>query len=458
MVINTGNILIIDDDPYILLSVSTLLEQHYSKVQTLKDPLLIPSELNAGSWDVILLDMNFKPGDTSGEEGMQWLVKMLKEDPTLNIIIITAYGDVNVAVKAMKMGAIDFIVKPWQNEKLLGTISAAYKLSQSRKKVNKLQLQKSALISAIDYNFSSIIGDSPSIRQLKGDITKIAGTDVNVLILGENGTGKELIAREIHRNSSRRDEVFINVDLGSLSETLFESELFGHQKGAFTGASEDRVGRFEAASGGTLFLDEIGNLALPLQSKLLSSLQNREIHRIGSNRPIEVDIRLICATNQPIKQMAAQGTFRQDLLYRINTVEIEILPLRQRQEDIPSLANHFMTIFSRKYRKEKLILPEQVMNRIQNYEWLGNIRELQHAIERAIIMSDGKSLKISDFQFLAKDGPEELTRNNFDLEVLEKWAIDRCLKKYGGNISKAAAELGLTRGSLYRRMQKYDLQ
>ncbi len=455
---NKGNILIIDDDPYILLSVSTLLEQHYSKVQTLKDPLLIPSELNAGSWDVILLDMNFKPGDTSGEEGMQWLVKILKEDPALNIIIITAYGDVNVAVKAMKMGAIDFIVKPWQNEKLLGTISAAYKLSQSRKKVNKLQLQKSVLISALDFNYSAIIGDSPALRQLKDDIDKIAGTDVNVLILGENGTGKELIAREIHRNSSRRDEVFINVDLGSLSETLFESELFGHQKGAFTDASDDRVGRFEAASGGTLFLDEIGNLTLPLQSKLLSSLQNREIHRIGSNRPIEVDIRLICATNQPIKQMSSQGTFRQDLLYRINTVEIEIPPLRQRQEDIPSLANHFMSLFSRKYRKEKLILPEQVMKRIQNYEWPGNIRELQHAIERAVIMSDGKSLKISDFQFLVKEGPEELNRDNYDLEVLEKWAIDRCLKKYRGNVSKAASELGLTRGSLYRRMQKYDLQ
>ena len=454
---NKGNILIIDDDPYILLSVSTLLEQHYSKVKTLKDPLLIPSELNAGSWDVILLDMNFKPGDTSGEDGMQWLDKMLKEDPTVNIIIITAYGDINVAVKAMKVGAIDFIVKPWQNEKLLGTISAAYKLSQSRKKVNRLQLQKSALISSLDYNYSSIIGDSPPIRQLKGDINKIAGTDVNVLILGENGTGKELIAREIHRNSSRRDEVFINVDLGSLSETLFESELFGHQKGAFTNASEDRVGRFEAASGGTLFLDEIGNLTLPLQSKLLSSLQNREIYRIGSNRPIEVDIRLICATNQPVKQMAVKGTFRQDLLYRINTVEIQIPALRERQEDIPSLANHFLSFFSRKYRKEKLILPEQVMKRIQNYEWPGNIRELQHAIERAVIMSDGKSLKIPDFQFLVKDGPEELTRDNYDLELLEKWGIDRCLKKYGGNVSKAAAELGLTRGSLYRRMQKYDL-
>jgi DNA-binding NtrC family response regulator len=454
---NKGNILIIDDDPYILLSVSTLLEQHYSKVQTLKDPLLIPSELNSGSWDVILLDMNFKPGDTSGEEGLQWLVNMLKEEPTLNIIIITAYGDVNVAVKAMKMGAIDFIVKPWQNEKLLSTISAAYKLSQSRKKVNKLQLQKSVLISALDFNYSAIIGDSPALKRLKYDIDKIAGTDINVLILGENGTGKELIAREIHRNSSRRNEVFINVDLGSLSETLFESELFGHQKGSYTDASEDRVGRFEAASGGTLFLDEIGNLTLPLQSKLLSSLQNREIYRIGSNRPVEVDIRLICATNQPIKQMAAQGTFRQDLLYRINTVEIEIPPLRQRQEDIPSLANHFLSFFSRKYRKENLILPDQVMRRLQQYEWPGNIRELQHAIERAVIMSDGKSLKISDFQFLVKDGPEELIRDNYDLEVLEKWAIDRCLKKYGGNVSKAASELGLTRGSLYRRMQKYDL-
>lgn len=453
-----GNILIIDDDPYILLSVTTLLEQNYSKVQTLKHPSLVPSELTNGSWDVILLDMNFKPGDTSGEEGLQWLEKILKLDPAANIIIITAFGDINVAVKAMKIGAVDFIVKPWQNEKLLGTVSAAYRLSQTTKKVNKLQAQKSALISALDYHYTSIIGDSTSIRQLKSDINKIAGTDVNVLILGENGTGKELIAREIHRNSARRDEVFINVDLGSLSESLFESELFGHQKGSFTDASEDTVGRFEAASGGTLFLDEIGNLTLPLQAKLLSALQNRELYRIGSNRPVKIDIRLICATNRPIKQMTVQGTFRQDLLYRINTVEIEIPPLREKPEDIPSLANHFLSHYSRKYRKEKLILPDQVMRRLQSYDWPGNIRELQHAIERAVIMSDGKSLKISDFQFLIKDTQSELIRDNYNLEVLEKWAIDRCLKKHGGNISKTANELGLTRGSLYRRMDKYDLQ
>jgi two-component system, NtrC family, response regulator HydG len=455
---NAGNILIIDDDPYILLSVATLLEQHYSKVQTLKHPSLVPSELNTGSWDVILLDMNFRPGDTSGDEGLQWLGKILQLDPAANIIIITAYSDVNVAVRAMKIGAVDFIVKPWQNEKLLGTVSAAYKLSQTTKKVKKLQLQKSAIISALNYNYTSIIGESQSVNQLKNDIDKIAGTDVNVLILGENGTGKELVAREIHRNSSRRNEVFISVDLGSLSESLFESELFGHQKGSFTDASEDRVGRFEAASGGTLFLDEIGNLTLPLQSKLLSALQNREIYRIGSNRPVEVDIRLICATNRPIKQMAVQGTFRQDLLYRINTVEIEIPPLREKAEDIPLLANHFLTHYSRKYRKEKLVLPEQVMKRIRNYEWPGNIRELQHAIERAVIMSDGKALKISDFQFLERDSQTELIRDNYNLEVLEKWAIDRCLKKHGGNVSKAASELGLTRGSLYRRMEKYDLQ
>jgi two-component system response regulator HydG len=455
---NTGNILIVDDDPYILLSVNTLLEQHYSKVQTLKHPSLVPSELNTGSWDVILLDMNFKPGDTSGEEGLQWLGKILKLDPELNVIIITAYGDVNVAVRAMKIGAVDFIVKPWQNEKLLGTVSAAYKLSQTTKKVNKLQLQRSALISALDFNYTSIIGDSLSILQLKSDINKIAGTDVNVLILGENGTGKELIAREIHRNSARRDEVFINVDLGSLSESLFESELFGHQKGSFTDASEDRVGRFEAASGGTMFLDEIGNLTLSLQSKLLSALQNREIYRIGSNRPVEIDIRLICATNRPIKQMTVQGTFRQDLLYRINTVEIEIPPLREKSEDIPSLANHFLSHYSRKYRKEKLMLPDQVMRRLQNYDWPGNVRELQHAIERAVIMSDGKSLKLSDFQFLVKDSQSEMIRDNYNLEALEKWAIDRCLKKHVGNVSRAATELGLTRGSLYRRMGKYDLQ
>jgi two-component system response regulator HydG len=455
---NKGNILIIDDDPYILLSVTTLLEQYYSNVRTLKDPSLIPSELNTGSWDVVLLDMNFKPGETSGEEGMQWLERMLRIDAGLNIIIITAYGDVHVAVQAMKKGAIDFIVKPWQNEKLLGTVSAAFKLSQTRKKVYQLQLQKSALSSALDYNYSEIIGSSPAFVKLKSDISKIAGTDVNVLILGENGTGKELIAREIHRNSPRRNEVFVNVDLGSLSETLFESELFGHQKGAFTDAAEDRVGRFEAASGGTLFLDEIGNLTTPLQAKLLSSLQNREIYRVGSNRPVEVDIRLICATNQSVKQMAVLGSFRQDLLYRINTIEIEIPPLRERREDIPLLANHYLSLYRRKYRKGNLILPDHVIKKLQEYDWPGNIRELQHAIERAVIMSDGKSLKITDFQLLVKDVSSDLIHDNYNLEILEKWAIDRCLKKYGGNVSKAAAELGLTRGSLYRRMEKYDLQ
>jgi two-component system response regulator HydG len=277
---NKGNILIIDDDPYILLSVTTLLEQHYSTIRTLKDPALIPSELNTRTWDVILLDMNFKPGDTSGEEGMEWLDKMLTDDLSLNIVVITAYGDVNIAVRAMKLGAIDFIVKPWQNERLLSTVSAAYKLSQSKKKVHQLEIQKSVLSSTIDYQYSNIIGNSPAIKQVLNDIGKVAKTDVNVLILGENGTGKELLAREIHRNSKRSGEVFINVDLGSLSETLFESELFGHQKGAFTDAAEDRVGRFEAASGGTLFLDEIGNLTIPLQSKLLSALQNRNIFRV----------------------------------------------------------------------------------------------------------------------------------------------------------------------------------
>ncbi len=455
---NKGNILIIDDDPYVLLSVTTLLEQHYSTVRTLKDPALIPSELSTGAWDVILLDMNFKPGDTSGEEGMEWIEKMLTDDPSLNIIVITAYGDVNIAVRAMKRGAIDFIVKPWQNEKLLSTVSAAYKLSQSRKKVYQLQLQKSALSSAIDHHYADIIGDSPAIRKVINNVQKVSGTDVNVLILGENGTGKELIAREIHRNSTRRDEVFVNVDLGSLSESLFESELFGHQKGAFTNATEDRVGRFEAASGGTLFLDEIGNLTLPLQSKLLSALQNRKIFRVGSNRPIEVDIRLICATNRSLKQMVAQGTFRQDLLYRINTVEIEIPPLRERYEDIPLLANHYLSMFARKYRKERLRLPDQVVSRLQRYEWPGNIRELRHAIERAVIMSDEQDLKDSDFQFLVREDSQEFIQDNFNLSKLEKWAIDSCLKKYGGNITKAAAELGLTRGSLYRRMEKYGLQ
>jgi transcriptional regulator with PAS, ATPase and Fis domain len=295
------------------------------------------------------------------------------------------------------------------------------------------------------------------MRAVMEQVDKVAGTDANVLILGENGTGKELIAREIHRRSGRKDEVFISVDLGSLSETLFESELFGHRKGAFTDAREDHTGRFEAASGGTLFFDEIGNLPTSLQSKILSALQNREIFRVGSTESTEIDIRLISATNQPIRQMASEGSFRQDLLYRINTVEIQVPPLRERSVDIPGLAAAFLERYARKYRKTRLQLPDHVIRKLQKFDWPGNVRELQHAIERAVIMSDGRNLKASDFHFLTEPARGERTEDDYNLENLEKWAVRACLKKNGGNVSRAAIELGLTRGALYRRMEKYGL-
>lgn len=455
MSITEGKILIVDDDPYIILSLQTLLEQHYSFVQAISDPEEITGLITQDSFDVILLDMNFKLGDTSGREGIKWLKKILKIDPETNVVIITAYGGIHTAVKAMKAGAMDFIVKPWQNEKILSTTSAAFKLSLSKKKVTKLKSRQRILSSTIDTQFAEIIGHSPAIRKVFDDISKVARTEANIFILGENGTGKELVARALHRKSARAEEVFISVDLGSITESLFESELFGHVKGAFTDAREDRAGRFEAASCGTLFLDEICNLPLSLQVKLLSVLENRKIIRVGSNKAIDVDIRLICATNQNVKEMIADGIFRQDLLYRINTVEISLPPLRDRIEDIPQLANYFLDKYSKKYRKPELILPKQVINKLQRFNWPGNIREFQHAIERAVILSDGKKLETEDFEFLSNDKKEEIPFDKYNLENLEKWAILNCLEKHGGNVTKAAAELGLTRGALYRRIEKY---
>lgn len=457
MSITEGKILVVDDDPYIILALQTLLEQYYTEIIALDEPSKIPEVIKKTFFDVILLDMNFEAGDTSGREGIRWLKKILEIEPLANIIVITAFGGINTAVKAMKAGAMDFIVKPWQNEKIVSTVSAAFKLSQSSKKVSQLKSTQKILSSTIDHQFSEMIGNSESIRRVFNNLNKVAITDANVLILGENGTGKELVARALHRESDRSEEVFISVDLGSISETLFESELFGHVKGAFTDAKDDRIGRFEAANGGTLFLDEIGNLSLPLQSKILTVLEKREIIRVGSNRPITIDIRLICATNRQLKDMASEGSFRQDLLYRINTVEIAIPPLRERKEDIPLLAAYFLDQYTKKYRKKDLKLPIEVLKKLQKFEWPGNIREFQHALERAVILSDGKVLKPSDFQIQETGPAVEAEIDNYNLEKLEKVAIDRCMKKHGGNVTKAADELGLTRGALYRRLEKYGI-
>jgi DNA-binding NtrC family response regulator len=363
-----------------------------------------------------------------------------------------------MAVRAIKEGATDFVLKPWQNEKLLATLSAALNLRQSRMEVDNLRLRQRQLTADLDQPFHDFVGTCPAMQQVFATIEKVAKTEANVLILGENGTGKELVARALHRQSLRGNEVFISVDMGALTETLFESELFGHVKGAFTDAKEDRAGRFEVASGGTLFLDEIGNLTLPLQVKLLTVLENRQVTRLGSNKPRPVDIRLICATNRPIHEMATQEKFRQDLLYRMNTVEIHLPPLRERLEDIPLLVDHFLGIYGKKYQKPPKRVGSATLKKLKKYDWPGNVRELQHAIERAVIMSDSQMLGPSDFFFSVPAAKEEgLVFEDYNLEQVEKAVIRRTLSKHDGNISRAAKELGLTRTSLYRRLEKYGL-
>jgi len=461
----TGKILIVDDNEDVLRAAKMYLKRHILQVDTEKDPHNIPDLLNNESYDVILLDMNFTQDVSSGKEGFFWLDKILEIDPSAVVVMITAYGGVELAVKAIKEGATDFVLKPWENEKLLATVLAAVKLRQSRFEATHMREQTQMLYKDEDRKFSDIIGKSPSMLKIFETIELVAKTDANVLILGENGTGKELIARAIHRSSTRSSEVFISVDMGAITETLFESELFGHVRGAFTDAKEDRSGRFEAASGGTIFLDEIGNLGLPSQAKLLTVLQNRKVTRVGSNRARNVDIRLICATNMPLYDMVNDNTFRQDLLYRINTIEIKLPPLRERVEDIPLLAEHFLDHYVKKYNKSVRSLSPSLTKRMQKYNWPGNIRELQHAMERAVIMSQGPVLESEQF-FFGSGGAagratdkqsEELSLENYDLEKVEKILIRKVLQKHNGNISKAASELGLTRSSLYRRLEKYEL-
>jgi DNA-binding NtrC family response regulator len=450
-----GKILMIDDDEDVLLAAKMLLKKQNHHVIIEKNPNKIPFLLNNDTYDVILLDMNFSKDITSGKEGFYWLEKILEKDPSAVVILITAFGDVEMAVKALKQGATDFILKPWQNEKLIATISTAIRLKQSYNEVDKLRKAKEMLEEQISKPFGEIIGESTAIKEVFGLIDKVAKTDANVLILGENGTGKELIARAIHQRSLRKDNSFVSVDMGAITETLFESELFGHKKGAFTDAREDRPGRFELANGGTLFLDEIGNLSMALQSKLLSALQSRQVTRVGSNQSIPVDIRLICATNMPLHQMVEQGTFRQDLLYRINTVEIKVPPLADRVEDIPLLAHHYLDYYARKYHKQVTTIAPNAMDKLKRYAWPGNIRELQHAIERAVIMTDSPSLQESDFLFSRP--VSSMSAETLNLDEVEKAAIVKALNLHSGNISKAADELGLTRASLYRRMEKYGL-
>jgi DNA-binding NtrC family response regulator len=453
-----GKVLVIDDNQDILFALKLLLKPEVERVETISQPEKIIDLMKEESWDLFLLDMNFTKDAISGQEGFDWLQKILTTDPQAVVVFITAYGDAEKAVKAMKAGATDFILKPWQNEKLLATVHSSLKLRQSRMEATQLRQKQREISAVLDQPFTDFIGQSPEMQQIFNTIKKVAPTDANILILGENGTGKELVARAIYRNSLRSNEVFISVDLGSITETLFESELFGHEKGAFTDAKAMKQGRFEIASGGTLFLDEIGNLSSQMQTKLLTVIERREVTRVGANKPLSIDVRLICATNNNLSAEVAEGRFRQDLLYRINTVEIHLPPLRDRSSDIPILAEHFLKIYTKKYRKSIRSLQSGAVKKLISYSWPGNVRELQHAIERAVIMAEGETLAPDDF-ILSSPGKKsgELEFDTYNLDEIEKIIIQKVLKQYNGNITQAANDLGLTRTSLYRRMEKHGL-
>lgn len=451
-----GKILVVDDDEDVLLAASMLLKRQYSLVKTISNPEKINQILRHEVFDVVLLDMNFSLDINSGREGFFWLRNIKTLCPGAAVVLFTAYGDVELAVKAIKEGAFDFVLKPWQNEKLQATIHAAFGWAQSQKEIGSLKDREKEFIGQLNAAPVEFLGQSTAMRAVFQTIRKVANTPANVLITGENGTGKELVARELHRQSQRTDKPFITVDMGTITESLFESELFGHVKGAFTDAREDRPGRFEIADKGSLFLDEIGNLPLLMQPKLLAVLQNRQIMRVGSNKMQSIDVRLICATNLDLNEEVRQNRFRQDLLYRMNTVEIHLPPLRDREEDVSILASHYFDLYSRKYQKKLKPLNKEVLRRLQLYNWPGNVRELQHALERAVILSDTNELNWSDLIPSSNSAPE-INPKALNLDEMEKLAVDKALKKHAGNISQAAQELGLSRAALYRRMEKYDL-
>jgi DNA-binding NtrC family response regulator len=452
-----ASILIVDDDPAIRTASRMFLKQLFTLIVVESDPEKIPGLMDKQRFDVILLDMNFTPGRDDGSEGMHWLGRILQKDPGAVVVFVTAFGEVDLAVEAMKSGAFDFIVKPWKNDKLLGVIRTALKLNKTRRIAEKYRQRQDLLLHDMDQLSGTIIGRSPAMGKIFSMIEKVAETDAEVLLLGENGSGKELIAREIHKQSGRSNEVFISVDLGAIHENLFESELFGHVKGAFTDARQDKPGRFELAAGGTLFLDEIGNLRLPLQAKLLSVIENRRLTPVGSNKEIDVDVRIICATNMPLNDMVRSKDFREDLLYRINTIEIRIPPLRNRTGDIQLLARYYLDMYKRKYNKSHLRLPAPTINRLEKYDWPGNVRELRHSIERAVILSEGNTLEfgdlLTDHSFRTSSSSEEI----LDLAEMEKRYILKAISKHHGNITKAAAELGIARAALYRRLEKHGL-
>lgn len=449
MNLQQANILIIDDDQDVLTAVRFLLKSEVKSIQTEANPEKIPRLIQENAYDIILLDMNFKSTVNTGNEGIFWLQKIKKAKPSQTVIMITAYADIDLAVKSLKEGATDFIVKPWHNDHLLNTLTETVQKQTQSSLTDRMPYPKKVM---------PIIGASPCMQQLFHKLQKIAPTDANVLILGENGTGKDLVAQSIFQQSLRHQKPFVKVDVGSLTETLFESELFGHQKGAFTDAHEDRKGLIEAADKGTLFLDEIGNITLQQQAKLLTVLQNREITHLGANKPIPVDIRLISATNRPLHELANEEHFRKDLIYRINTVEITVPPLRERGDDILLLADHFLKVYEKKYFKQQLRLADSARKKLMRYTYPGNVRELQYTIERSVIMAENAVLEADDITFSPiehKGTSSSVPTHN--LEELERTAIEQVVRKHNGNISQAAKELGLTRGALYRRLEKYGL-
>ncbi len=451
-----ARVLVVDDNEDILQAARLLLKRHFTEVQTLEDPSELAAITRRGGFDVLLLDMNFRAGADDGAEGMARLAEVLAIDPQAVVVLVTAHSGVELAVEAMKTGAADFVTKPWENERLVATMIAALNLRRSRMESRELR-QRNLGLAAATHLESGMIGTAPAMLKIFSAIRRAAPTDANVLILGENGTGKELVAREIHRLSGRANEVFLRVDLGALSPQLFESELFGHRRGAFTDAKADRTGLLRAATGGTLFLDEIGNVALHLQSKLLTALERREVVPVGAERSESIDVRLICATNLSRERLSDEDRFRQDLLYRINTVELTLPPLRERREDIPLLLEHYAALYSQKYNLPPKRLSAALIARLTEWTWPGNVRALRHAVERAVILSDGDLLGPADFPLTEAETQKEFSAEVAPLDAVEKAAVIRALERHQNNVSRAAQALGLTRTSLYRRMEKYGL-
>ena len=444
----SGNILIVDDNRGVLTALQLLLKPYFDKITVLSSPVTLPATLREDTWQAVLLDMNFTSGINTGNEGLYWLHEIKKQYPALPVVLFTAYADIDLAVRGIKEGATDFIVKPWDNGKLVETLlNAAQNAPASGKKTATTPASTAS---------SMYWGESPVMQQLRMLVEKVAATDANILITGENGTGKEMLAREIHALSARHRKEMVSVDMGAITESLFESELFGHVKGAFTDAHADRPGKFEVADQSTLFLDEIGNLPYHLQAKLLTAIQRRSIVRVGSNTLVPVDIRLICATNRNLSEMADKGEFREDLLYRINTIHLEIPALRERQEDIIPLAERFIIRFCKQYGKPALRLDNAAREKLMQHPWSGNIRELEHAIEKAVIICDGAFLSAGLFQLQRRNEASEMPAAS-TLEDMEKQMIRRTLDKCGGNLSAVALQLGITRQTLYNKMKKYGL-